>query len=148
MEQEQNQNNTEKKSSKSYWIYGLTILALFFFARQCSCDGEEEKTTTEQVTSGKRPSNSDQIKAMRLQELQEQLQRQGELVDQQYQFWQAENFVPNSSAVYYLKRSKSKIFEICDEMAQVGRELGSESDYQEAMRTKQKFINAFAQMGI
>ena len=48
------QNNPQQDSSKSYWVYGLIALVLFFFARNCSCSddsSETDKTRTEHVTN-------------------------------------------------------------------------------------------------
>ena len=147
----QEQNNNQQKSSNSFWVYGLIALALFFFARKCSCNNESDNNNsvqTEQVGSSWQTSRGDQAKAQRLIELQDMLRKQVEITDQQYRIWQSEGFMPNSSAFYYLKRLKMRIAEICDEMALIGRETGSDSDYQEALRIKQKFMQAFAQMGI
>ena len=59
---EQNTNNPNEQprtQSKSYWIFGLVVLALLFFGRKCSC-GDETKhhnnyEQTEEVTSNNKP---------------------------------------------------------------------------------------------
>lgn len=52
-----NQNDQQQKPSNSYWIYGLIFLALFLFARKCSCNDESihtEKPRTELVTDSEK----------------------------------------------------------------------------------------------
>ena len=46
---EQNQNEPQKKSSKSYWIFGLIFLALIVFTRNCNNQESSPVTYSEEL---------------------------------------------------------------------------------------------------